>query len=49
MKAQAEYYEALDNNDLVKLRQLQTKFSKRPDTGFSVGKLVGCVVVLRPR
>lgn len=36
MKAQAEYYEALDKNDLVKLRQLQNKFSKRPDTGFSV-------------
>ena len=44
MKAQAEYYEALDKNDLVKLRQLQNKFSKRPDTGFSVGEYCSLTV-----
>lgn len=36
MKAQAEYFEALEKNDLVKLRELQMKFSKRPDTVNSI-------------
>lgn len=36
MKAQTEYYEALENNDLVKLRELEMKYSKRPDTVNSI-------------
>ncbi|KAL4222927.1 DiGeorge syndrome critical region protein 14 [Mactra antiquata] len=36
MKAQSEYFEALENNDLVKLRELQMKYSKRPDTVNSI-------------
>lgn len=31
MKAQSEYYEALEKNDLVKLKELEVKYS-RPDT-----------------
>ncbi|RUS70562.1 hypothetical protein EGW08_021676 [Elysia chlorotica] len=31
LEAKAEYYEALDSNDLVKLREIQMRF-KRPDT-----------------
>ena len=39
MKSQTEYFEALENNDLVKLRELQVKYSRsRPDTGFSVSE-----------
>ncbi|XP_059139031.1 splicing factor ESS-2 homolog [Physella acuta] len=34
LEAQAEYYEALEKNDLVKLREIQMRF-KRPDTGTS--------------
>ncbi|XP_060551335.1 splicing factor ESS-2 homolog [Ruditapes philippinarum] len=36
MKAQSEYFEALENNDLVKLRELEMRYSKRPDTVNSV-------------
>lgn len=36
MKAQAEYFEALEKNDLVKLRELEMRYSKRPDTGRSM-------------
>ncbi|XP_045169617.2 splicing factor ESS-2 homolog [Mercenaria mercenaria] len=36
MKAQSEYFEALENNDLVKLRELEMKYSKRPDTVNSI-------------
>jgi len=32
MKAQSEYMEALDKNDLVKLRELEIKFFKQQDT-----------------
>ncbi|KAH9525453.1 Splicing factor ESS-2 [Bulinus truncatus] len=34
LEAQTEYYEALEKNDLVKLREIQVRF-KRPDTGSS--------------
>ncbi|KAI8783043.1 protein DGCR14 [Biomphalaria glabrata] len=34
LEAQTEYYEALEKNDLVKLREIQMRF-KRPDTGSS--------------
>lgn len=40
MKAQSEYFEALENNDLVKLRELEMKYSKRPDTVNSICKFV---------
>ncbi|CAG5135367.1 unnamed protein product [Candidula unifasciata] len=33
LQAEAEYFEALDKNDLVKLREIQMRFSKRLDTG----------------
>lgn len=46
MKAQAEYYEALDKNDLVKLRELQNRYSKRPDTGFSVSEYLAVISFL---
>ncbi|KAL3857379.1 hypothetical protein ACJMK2_012054 [Sinanodonta woodiana] len=37
LKAQAEYFEALEKNDLVKLREIQIKYSRdRPDTGISI-------------
>lgn len=38
MKAHSEYMEALEKNDLVKLRELEIKFSKRPDTEKSICK-----------
>lgn len=35
-KAQAEYYDAIESNDLVKLRQIQMKYGlRRPETGTS--------------
>lgn len=34
LEAKAEYYDALERNDLVKLREIQMRF-KRPDTGTS--------------
>ncbi|XP_014783666.1 splicing factor ESS-2 homolog [Octopus bimaculoides] len=35
-KAQAEYFDAVENNDLVKLREIQMKYGlRRPETGSS--------------
>lgn len=36
MKAQSEYMEAMEKNDLVKLRELELRFSRRPNTDKSI-------------
>ena len=46
MKAQSDYLVALETNDLVKLRELQMKYSKRPDTGRSMCKLLPTFIFL---
>ena len=50
MKAQAEYLDALKNNDVVKLRQIQRKYAskteKTPNLCELLFQIVACIVFL---